>query len=78
MTYLLGKLKGWLIGVFAILISISYIYLKGRSDGKANAEVDAAEALKNDVRSAKGIRDNVDSLTPTDLDKRLSKWTRKR
>lgn len=74
---LLFKFKEWIMGAGVILASVLYIYLKGKSDGEKGANDKANKALERDKKSAKDIRDNVDSMSPSELDKRLSDWTRK-
>lgn len=71
------KFKEWIIGVWAILAFILFIYLKGKGDGESGAKSKALEALGQDRESAKNIRDSVENLSPSELDDRLSVWTRK-
>lgn len=78
MFNLFYKFKEYIIGAGLILASITYLYLKGKSDGKNEASRKAEEALRKDIQSSKEIKDDIDGMSIDELDSRLSDWTRKR
>ncbi|MEP4029737.1 hypothetical protein [Roseibium polysiphoniae] len=77
MAGLLANLKGWLIGVGAVLAALALAFLKGRASG-AQAER-GRKALKDAEASkvSREIENDVQGLSERDTDKRLSRWLRK-
>lgn len=66
MIWLLNKFKGYLAIAGAAIAAIGYIYLRGRSAGKA----DAIEAVRKETDKVKEKWDEIDAREP-DLDAAL-------
>lgn len=75
---LLDKFKGWIMGMGVVLTAILAIYLKGRSDGSADAEEEAEQAVRKDVEDYEEIKDRVGRMPDDELDSKLREWSRKR
>lgn len=78
LSMLFSKFKGYIVGAGAVLAFVLSIYLKGRSAGRDSAEKEARDALEKDKSKAEEIRRDVDGMSGSELDSRLSAWTRKR
>jgi len=76
LSSLFGRIREWVVIAFVAVATIVGVYLKGRSDGGTLASSRAKDALIDDIKTQKEIRDEVASLSDDDLSRRLSKWTR--
>jgi hypothetical protein len=71
-----SRVWGYVIAAGAVVSLLLGIYVKGRRDGEQKIE-DAAEAQRlKDVAKAQVISNEVDKMSPTDLDAGLSKFMR--
>lgn len=83
-----GKLRGWVVAAFAILATLGYVFLRGRSSAKGDAQLEQAKERSernanatNEVVKASTERANIDaeisSISGSDALERLRKsWSR--
>lgn len=78
LTYIWGKISGWVMAAGGILAAILVIYLRGRSHGAEEAERKAADAVEKDRERADDIRNDINSRSESDItDELRDNWTRK-
>lgn len=73
---LLGGIWSYIAGFFAVLAALGAIYAKGRSDARAKAEHEANLERIKAMKAKKEVDDDVARASPSDVDKRLSRWVR--
>lgn len=71
---MITRLKLWLAGAAAFVVTVFGIYLKGRSAGRQDVENEHVRRRVDAMKTAKDIRDEVDS--DSDLVRRSSEWLR--
>ncbi len=69
-----SKLKLWLAISGAVIVAVAGAYLKGRSAGKEASEAAAMKRKMHAIKDAKRIENDVESLSESELDRRLSRW----
>jgi len=73
---MMARLKLWLAGVAAFVVTVFGVYLKGRSAGRQDVENEQVRRRVDAMKKAKDIRDEVDS--DPDLVRRAEQWTRQK
>lgn len=71
-----ARAQAWIIGGVAILIAIGVAFLKGRSSGKAVIVEKQKQQRADAIVERKKVDEAVETLPPSDVDDRLSKWLR--
>jgi hypothetical protein len=71
---MMARLKLWLAGVAAFVVTVFGVYLKGRSAGRQDVENEHVRRRVDAMKKAKDIRDEVDS-DPYFVD-RAKQWVR--
>jgi hypothetical protein len=59
------------------MLGIAAAWLTGRRSGSVAARNKAAIKAADDLQKAKGVRDEVDSISGDDVSERLREWYRK-
>jgi RecG-like helicase len=60
----------------ASMAAIAVAWLKGWSDGRRDIETKAAAKSADDLKKAKEVHDEIDSISRDDVSERLRKWQR--
>lgn len=76
MTWIIGKLQGWLAAVGVALAVVAGAFLYGRSKGKAAVEAEQAKANVKAIKRARGVENEINGIGDGDVDARLNKWMR--
>lgn len=71
-----ARAQAWIIAGIAILIAIGVAFLKGRSSGKAVIIEEQKQQRADAIVERKQVDEAVETLPPSDVDDRLSKWMR--
>ena len=71
------RLKLYVIGVAAFVLALLGIYWTGKRDGAAAVKADHMANRLDDIKRAKEIDDELDSLSDLYLVDRASQWVRK-
>lgn len=77
-TMLWNKLWGYILGALGAIAFLAGIYLKGRSDQKAKAEIKELQARAKNLVIKKDVNEKVNHLSDADVDASLRKsgWLR--
>jgi len=59
------------------MVAVAAAWLGGRRNGAQRTKTKAAEKAADDLQKAKGVRDEVDSISGDDVSERLREWYRK-
>jgi len=73
---MITRLKLWLAGAAAFVVTVFGVYLKGKSAGRQDVENEHVRRRIDAMKKAKDIRDEVDS--DPDLVRRAEQWTRQK
>lgn len=73
----LGKIKMYLMIASGVVMAIAAAFLRGKSEGRHQAEYDAQSERLDSIKAAKEVEDEVESLDDAGLSERASKWVRK-
>ncbi len=76
LAYIWGKFQGWIIAAGAIITILATAYAKGRMDQKTVTTAKVNEKRLDDIQEAKKVDEEIKKLSPSDVDKRLSKYMR--
>lgn len=71
-----ARLKLWMAGTAAFVVTVFAIYFKGRSAGHQQFENEQVRRRTDAMRKAKDVRDEVDS-DPYFVDRARQHWVRK-
>lgn len=75
-TAFFGKAKLWIIGAAVFVAALVAAYVDGRMRGNAEAKGKVAEAARKAAQKARGVENEVNSLSPDGVRNRLDKWVR--
>lgn len=64
------------IAILLLGLALGAVYLKGRSDASSSIQTKQAEQTIKDVKKARKIENDVQKLSPTDLDRDFQRWLR--
>ncbi|MDI7862521.1 hypothetical protein MRS76_11170 [Rhizobiaceae bacterium n13] len=73
---ILSKLKGYLIAVGAALVALVVVYATAKKEGRNSALANQARQRADAMRAKKESDDEVDTLSPDDVDRELGRWMR--
>jgi hypothetical protein len=73
---MISRLYGYLAAAGGVLAFIAAIFLKGKSEGRADEQARQTEQTLDDVTTHKEIADDVGSLSDAELDARNAPWVR--
>lgn len=68
------KMYLWLIG--AALVAVATVYFRGKADGRRDLEGQIKDKRIDDMKAAREIEDEIDTLTDDELTSRASRWVR--
>lgn len=68
------KMYLWLIG--AALLAVVTVYFRGKADGRRDLEGQIKDKRIDDMKAAREIEDEIDTLTDDELTSRASRWVR--
>ena len=76
LDFILTAIPASVWAALASMAAVAVAWLKGRSDGRRDTETKAAAKSADDLKTAKEVRDEIDSIGRDDVDSRLRKWQR--
>lgn len=74
---LFSKIKMYLLIAAGVALAVVSAFLRGKSEGKNQAEYEAQDKRLDDLLAAKKVKDDVEILDDVGLSQRANKWVRK-
>ena len=74
--FILSKIKTYAAIAGAFIIALAYAFFRGRASGVDSAEQRSKDAILDDVKTAKEVKDEVEIMDDVGLANRASKWLR--
>lgn len=71
-----SKIQGWALAAVAVIGILAGAYLKGRSDQKDTSTSKANQKRLDDISKKREITQNVEKMSPSDLDRDLDRFMR--
>lgn len=74
--FLFSKIKMYLLIAAGVALAVVSAFLRGKSEGKHQAEYEAQDKRLDDLLAAKEVKDDVEILDDVGLSRRAGKWVR--